>query len=127
VIFITFSSVQGEYQPQSSVPGFDCYRDFDSIVQSLQAFDAEYPELAQLSTIGNSWEDRLIYALTLTNEARIEDKPRLVLVTGLRANAFAPVELSLRFAEELLSNYGENSESGWLLDHFELHLIVLAK
>ena len=126
VIFITFSSVQGEYQPQSSVPGFDCYRDFDSIVQSLQAFDAEYPELAQLSTIGNSWEGRPIYVLTLTNEARIEDKPRLVLVSGLRANAFAPVELSLRFAEKLLADYGENSESGWLLDHFELHLILLA-
>ena len=47
-------------------------------------------------------------------------------MSGLRANAFAPVELSLRFAEEILANYGKYSENGWLLDHFEIHLIVLA-
>lgn len=126
VVLLSFSSVQAVFQPQSTIPGYSCYRDYDSIIQSITAMENDHPGLVHLSTIGYSWEGKPIYALTLTNQARLEDKPRLVLVSGLRANAFAPVELSSRFAEELLSNYGENSENGWLLDHFEVNMILLA-
>jgi len=126
IILLTFSAVQAGYQPQSGIPGYDCYRDSASIIQSLHALENNYPELVQVSIIGNSWEGQPIYALTLTNQSKIEDKPRLVLVSGLRANAFAPVELSLRFAEGLVADYGANTENIWLLDHFELHLIVVA-
>lgn len=126
ILLLTFSTVQAGYQSQSSIPGYVCYRDSASIIQSLQTLASDYPELVQLSIIGNSWEGQPIYVLILTNQSKIEPKPHLVLVSGLRANAFAPVELSLRFAEELLANYGNNSDNGWLLDHFELHLILLA-
>ncbi|HBO34488.1 MAG TPA: hypothetical protein DD636_07110 [Anaerolineaceae bacterium] len=126
ILLLTFSTVQAGYQSQSSIPGYVCYRDSASIIQSLQTLASDYPELVQLSSIGNSWEGQPIYALLLTNQSKIEPKPHLVLVSGLRANAFAPVELSLRFAEELLASYDNNSDNGWLLDHFELHLIVLA-
>jgi len=126
IFLVSFSTVQADYQPQSSVPGYGCYRDYDSIIQSIEGMEIDHPELVQISTLGNSWQNQPIYALTITNQARIENKPRLVLVSGLRANAFAPVELSLRFAEGLLADYGENSDSGWVLDHFEVHLIVMA-
>lgn len=126
IILISISTVQADYPSQTSIPGYACYRDSISIIQSLETLENDYPELVQLSIIGISWEEQPIYALKLTNQLKIEPKPRLVLVSGLRANAFAPVELSLRFAEELLANYGKYSENGWLLDHFEIHLIVLA-
>ena len=126
IILISISTVQADYPSQISIPGYACYRDSISIIQSLETLENDYPELVQLSIIGISWEEQPIYALKLTNQLKIEPKPRLVLVSGLRANAFAPVELSLRFAEELLANYGKYSENGWLLDHFEIHLIVLA-
>ena len=126
IICISISTVQADYPSQTSIPGYACYRDSISIVQSLETLENDYSGLVQLSIIGVSWEEQPIYALKLTNQAKIEPKPRLVLVSGLRANAFAPVELSLRFAEKLLTNYGKYSENGWLLDHFEIHLIVLA-
>ena len=55
-----------------------------------------------------------IYALEITNQSINESKPRRVLVSGLRANAFAPLELSLRFAEGLLANYGKSAEDSWI-------------
>lgn len=126
IICISISTVQADYPSQTSIPGYACYRDSISIVQSLETLENDYSGLVQLSIIGVSWEEQPIYALKLTNQAKIEPKPRLVLVSGLRANAFVPVELSLRFAEKLLTNYGKYSENGWLLDHFEIHLIVVA-
>jgi len=126
VIFSSFSTIQAEYQPQSTIPGFDCYRDSASISQSLQTLSSEYPGLVQLSTIGYSTENQPIHVLKITNQSIDTYKPRLVLLSGLRANSFAPVELNLRFAEQLLANYNEKTESAWMIDHFELHVILLA-
>ena len=125
-LLISFSAVHADFQPQGSVPGFYCYRNSSSVVQSLQVLKNEYPGLVHLSAIGNSWEGQPIYVLKLTNQSINSNKPRLILLSGLRANAFAPVELSLRFAENLLAEYGDNTDSTWLLNYFELHLIVLA-
>lgn len=126
VIFSSFSTIQAEYQPQSTIPNFDCYRDSASISQSLQTLSSEYPGLVQLSTIGYSTEDQPIQSLKITNQSINTYKPRLVLLSGLRANAFAPVELNLRFAEQLLADYDEKTDSAWMVDHFELHIILLA-
>lgn len=126
IILISFSTVQAGYLTQSTVPGFNCYRNLDSILQSIQNLSSEYSGLVQVSTIGNSWKNQPIQLIKITNRSISEDKPRLVLLSGLRGNAFAPVELSLRFAEELLAGYGENKDSTWMLDHLELHMILLA-
>ncbi len=126
IFLISFSTVQAGNHSSESFPEYPCYRDSASIIQNLQTLENNYPELVQLYTIGNSWEDQPIYALIITNQSKMENKPRLVLVSGLRANAFAPVELNLRFAEKLLADYGDNSENGWVLDHFELHMVFLA-
>ncbi|MDY0124641.1 MAG: M14 family zinc carboxypeptidase [Anaerolineaceae bacterium] len=126
VIFSSFSTIQAEYQPQTAIPDFPCYRDSASISQSLQNLISEYPGLVQLSTIGNSWEGKPIQFLKITNQSIDTYKPRLILISGLRGNAFAPVELSVRFAEQLLANYDEKTDSAWMVDHFELHLILLS-
>ena len=129
--FLIFSSTssalaQSQFQTQSTVPGFPCYRDITAIYQSMQNLKSSYPNLVKLNQIGSSWDGMPIYALEITNQSINESKPRLVLVSGLRANAFAPLELSLRFAEELLANYGESAEDSWILDYLELDLILLA-
>lgn len=126
VIFSSFSTIQAEYQPQTAIPDFPCYRDSTSINQSLQTLSSEYPGLAELSTIDYSTEDQPIQALKITNQSIDTYKPRLILISGLRGNAFAPVELNLRFAEQLLANYDEKTDSAWMVDHFELHMILLA-
>ena len=129
--FLIFSSTssalaQSQFQTQSTVPSFPCYRDITAIYQSLQNLKSRYPNLVMLNQIGSSWNGMPIYALEITNQSINESKPRLVLVSGLRANAFAPLELSLRFAEGLLANYGKSAEDSWILDYLELDLILLA-
>ncbi|MDD2522744.1 MAG: M14 family zinc carboxypeptidase [Anaerolineaceae bacterium] len=126
LILSSFSSVQAGNAIQNTVPGYNCYRDSATILESMQTLVIEYPDLVQLSVIGNSWEGKPIHLLTLTNRSAAIAKPRLVIVSGLRANAFAPVELSLRFAERLLSGYGAITENTWMLDQLELQMIVLA-
>jgi len=85
-----------------------------------------YPGLVRVKTIGQSFEGRPIQVLQLGRDVETNTKPRLVLVSGLQANALAPVELNLLFAETLLNAYGEDANASWLLDQTEIHLILVA-
>lgn len=105
---------------------FNCYTPYETIINRMVALTTLYPDLAQVKTIGQSSENLPILALQLGREVETNTKPRLVLVSGLQANALAPVELNLRFAEFLLSSYGDDANINWLLDQAEIHLILVA-
>lgn len=116
----------------NTIPGFACYRNLNTIYQTLTRLKTSYPEWVSLMDIGNSWEkDHLgqghdLFALTIDNKARNEAKPSFFIVSGLKANAFAPVEVNLRFAEYLLKNYRNDDEIAYLLDSFSIHFIFVA-
>jgi len=47
-------------------------------------------------------------------------------MSALHSRDLAPVELNLRFAEQLLSGYRHRPEITWLLDEVEIHLLLVA-
>lgn len=111
----------------SNLPSpYDCYRSYATINTRLEELTTLYPDLARLKTIGQSFEGLDIQVLQLGREVETNAKPRLVLVSGLQANALAQVELNLSFAESLLDSYGEDTNTNWLLDQTEIHLILVA-
>lgn len=113
-------------QSSSTIPGFDCYRTSETIQQTVQTLQSTYPNLVQLIDIGASFEGRPIQLIKLGNQTTQYDKPRLVLISGLRGNSFAPVEINLQFIEDLLTTYGENPSSTWILDFTEVYAILLS-
>jgi len=113
-------------QSSSTIPRFDCYRTSEAIQQTVQTLHSTYPNLVQLTNIGASFEGQPIQLIKLGNQTSQNDKPRLVLISGLRGNSFAPVEINLQFVEDLLTTYGENPSSTWILDFTEVYAILLA-
>ena len=105
---------------------YTCYRSYEEITSRMVELTTLYPGLARLKVIGESFEKNPIQVLQLGREVETNTKPRLVLVSGLKANALAPVELNLSFAETLLDLYGEDANANWLLEQIEIHLIVVA-
>lgn len=121
-----------------TIPGFSCYNTVEETDAFIDAQVLAYPGLAATIDIGDSWEkisptgvggDLPGYDLRLlkiTNSAIIADKPRMFVMTGLHAREYAPVQLNLKFAEWLLTNYGTDAEATWLVDHNEFHLLLQA-
>lgn len=105
---------------------YDCYRSYEEITNSMAELANLYPGLARVKTIGLSFEGHPIQVLQLGREVETNSRPRLVLVSGLKANALALVELNMSFAENLLDSYGEDANANWLLEQTEIHLIVVA-
>lgn len=105
---------------------YTCYRFYEEITNRMAELANLYPGLARVKTIGQSFEGRPIQVLQLGREVETNERPRLVLVSGLKANALALVELNLSFAENLLDLYGEDANVNWLLEETEIHLIIVA-
>ena len=112
---------------ESNLPSpYDCYRSYVTINARLAELNNLYPHLTRVKTIGQSFKGLDIKVLQLGREVETNSKPRLVLVSGLQANALAQTELSLSFAESLLDSYGEDANVTWLLEEMEIHLILVA-
>lgn len=110
----------------STIPGFDCYRDSQSIDQRLNELRIAYPDLVQISEIGTSVEVQAIKLIKICKENGEQNKPRLILISGLRGNSFAPVEINLLFLESLLQNYEQDATATFLLNFIEIYSVVIA-
>lgn len=110
----------------SSIPGFDCYRDSQTIDQRLNELRSAYSGLVQISEIGTSIEGRAIKLIKISKENGEQNKPRLILISGLRGNSFAPVELNMLFLESLLQNYEQDATVTFLLNFIEIYSVVIA-
>ncbi len=119
---------------RSGIPGFPCYRTVPETLASGQAMAASYPNLATWTDIGDSWEKVTpggldghdIMVLELTNSAVGRDKPALWVQGSIHARELTTAETVTRFAEHLLANYDVDPDVTWLLDHHEIHLLLMA-
>lgn len=115
----------------AGIPGYECYRTVEETYASAQELADTYPTLATWTDIGDSWQKGQnpldgydLMVLQLSNSEITGEKPKLFILTALHAREYATAELNTRFAEYLLTNYNENADVTWLLDHHEIHLML---
>ncbi|MEZ5470365.1 MAG: M14 family zinc carboxypeptidase [Marinicella sp.] len=113
----------------SGIPGFSCYSTVEETFARMDQMVANYPELADIEDIGDSWEKTMnnanghdIRILKLTNQNIIADKPILFMASAIHAREYTTAELNTRFAEYMLSHYGTDADVTWILDNHEIHL-----
>jgi hypothetical protein len=117
-----------------AIPGYSCYETVEETYDAAQGFTTTYPTLASWTTVGQSWEETAglggypLKVLKLTNQATTgpngEAKPRLFIHAAMHAREYATAPLVLAFARQLLTGYGVDADSTWLLDHHEIHLLL---
>lgn len=118
----------------SGIPGYLCYRTVEEIYSSMDNLQLVFPNLVSLLVIGYSWE-RMIYGdtagydlrlMVLSNKLTSGPKSRFFLVAAVHGREYTTAEAALRFAEDLLSDYGNNPDITWLLDFSEIHILPVA-
>lgn len=116
------------------IPLYPCYRTVEETYTTAAEIAAAYPNLVSWLDIGDSWEKITpggslgydLMVLRLTNDLVPGPKPRLFVMSSLHAREYAPAELSTRFAEYLVARYNTDANITYLLDYFEIHLLLLA-
>lgn len=126
----------------TGIPGFPCYRTLDEGYRQAASMAERFPQLVEWIDLGDSWEKEAsdgdvgfdLRILRLTNRevdgtgapGADDRKPVMMVLAGVHAREFAPVEAVMRFAEELVRGYGRDAEATWLLDEHEIHVVPFA-
>lgn len=116
--------------------GFPCYRTVEGTYQTMDDLAADHPGIVEIHEIGPSWrkeqgfldgyEMRALRITNLATAADDPDRPAMVAFGSIHAREYAPAEITTRFAEWLVQNYGTDPEATWLVDHNDFRLVLQA-
>jgi carboxypeptidase T len=115
----------------ATIPGFSCYETVEETFSQAQAFATNQPSLATWIDVGDSWEKNTglggfdISVLKITNSAIAGPKPKLFVNSAIHAREYTTAPLNLEFARWLLNGYGTNADATWIVDHHEVHLMLM--
>ena len=104
---------------------FDIYYKYDQLTKILRELTAAYPEFCQMSSLGQSWQGREVWSVTLTNQATgsHDSKPAIYIDGNTHAGEVTGSITALYTLDYLLKNYGEDEEVTWLLDHRTFYVV----
>ncbi|MGJ8662692.1 MAG: M14 family zinc carboxypeptidase [Marinicella sp.] len=116
-----------------AIDNFPCYRTVTETFATMASMASNYPSLVTLVDIGNTWHknepggnpghDMQVVKITNSNQLDPE-KPILYAMGSIHSREYPPAELVTRFAEYLLSEYGNDPDVTWLVDYHEIHLLL---
>ncbi|KAB2897976.1 MAG: hypothetical protein F9K31_10845 [Dokdonella sp.] len=119
-----------------SIPGYACYRTVEETYASMDSLAAAHPGIVEIDSIGPSWkktqnpaqgyEMRALRITNLATAASDPQRPAMVVLGSIHAREFGPAELTTRFGEWLINNYGTDPEATWLVDHNDFRLVLQA-
>ena len=131
-----YMRVMGDVVPEDPEWGA-CYRNYNAMLTYLQSVVSRYPNLAQLTDIGDSWckvhpgqctqpapsNGYDLWRIKLTNSATTGPKPKFHLIAAHHAREIATPELAMQWIEELVTGYGVDADATWLLDNREIYVV----
>jgi len=105
---------------------FKHYHTYDEVIQFLNKWAKEYPNLVDLYSVGKSFEGREIWQITITNKStgKDTDKPAFFVEGNRHAGEVTGAESALMLAWHVLTNYGQDPEITRLVDTKTMYLKV---
>jgi hypothetical protein len=97
---------------------FAHYHTYDETVALLRGWAAKYPDLVELYSVGQSFEGREIWQVTLANRKNLKhtDRPAFFIEGGRHAGEISGTEATLYFIHHVLTRYGSDPEITRLVD-----------
>ena len=115
----------------SGIPGYSCYATVEETFAVAADMASSKPNLAQWLDIGDSWEKGAgvgghdLRVLKLTNRSKTGTKPKLFINSAIHAREYTTAALTLDFARQLVDGYGVDADATWILDHHEVHILLM--
>jgi hypothetical protein len=104
---------------------FDHYPRFEELSAWLQEFADQFPDLVELSTIGESYEQRPLWLLTVTNRATgpADEKPALWLDGNIHASEVTASVALVHLVQHLCTGYGIDDKVTRALDTRTFYIV----
>lgn len=111
----------------SQMSNWDRYPTYDVYIDLMNSFATNYPEICSIQNIGYSQENREIPVVKITNNISQEAaKPAFYYSGQMHGDELVCYILLLRLIDELLTNYGTDTQITNLLNNTEIWINPLA-
>jgi carboxypeptidase T len=113
--------------PQTLLAGPDKeYKSPEEIEEFIQEMHGRYPDITAIKSIGKSLEGRDIWAIKISDNAKLDEKEPTILVNGMHhAREVMTPEITTDMIEYLLTNYKSNDEVTHWVDSTEIWIIPM--
>lgn len=114
----------GAVRPQGGDNGdYHSYLETESMLFDLEA---RFPNLARVTSIGQSIEGRELYVIKISdNVTNNEEEPNVFIVGNHHAREWISVEVPLLFAQYLLENYPGNSQVKRAVQGLQIYIMPI--
>lgn|GEM_PF-6331597 len=103
---------------------YDSYKNLSSVYGRLDQFEIDHSELVSSFSIGQSYEGREIRGIKISGSGGTKQNRPAVLLNGtLHAREWISPMTNMYAAEQLLGQYGTNSDIRSLLDEVDFYVI----
>lgn len=110
----------------AALPAAISYRNHDQVVAEMQHIAAQYPAIARLYNLGTTYENRPVWALKITEKAYLDRSvPRILYCGEHHAREWISVEVPLRLADYIASNYATSPALQRRLNQGEIWIVPM--
>jgi hypothetical protein len=108
---------------------FNHFHNYQQMLDEMQKVVADYPDLALLEDIGDSYEKTIgkggydIWALKISDNVHVEeDEPEVFYMANMHAREIITPEIIMYFMHYLIDNYGSDAYVTYLVDNRQVWL-----
>jgi carboxypeptidase D len=110
----------------SGAKGLGVYHSYGDMTTELQAYAGAHPDIARLTSLGQSVQGRELWALKITdNPDTEEDEPEFKYVSTMHGDEPVGTEMCMYFIDRLLNDYGTDTRITDLVDSTEIWIVPL--
>lgn len=103
------------------------YSSYNECVEFFKAAQKSNPNLFKVETIGKTWEERDIIAVSITKDVETnKNKPALFYTGTIHAREWIGIELSLAFGQYILEHIDYDPQLNAILDKSTLYMVPCA-
>ena len=103
------------------------YTSYKETVDFFKSAQSSNPNLFKVESIGKTWEERDIIAVSITKDVKKNrDKPALFFTGTIHAREWIGIELSLHFAKYILEHIDYDPQLNALFDRATLYMVPCA-
>ncbi len=122
-----FNPEMVSFKDIKELKSWDYYPTYEAYVAMMYQFAADYPEICQVSSIGQTVNGReLLMAKISDNVAEDEDEPEFLYTSTMHGDETAGYIFLLQLIDSLLTSYGTDSRITKLVDSIEIYINPLA-
>jgi hypothetical protein len=99
------------------------YHNYTEIINTLLYLNDTYPNIVEVFSIGESWQDRSIYCIRLTNETNTHPKPKVFFVGYHHAREPIGAELPLYFIVDATTNFDKIATITHMLNYCDIYIV----